>query len=85
MKRKIAALAIGPMTAVFLSISPTPADAEKGCNGRVVTRTGPGGVALKLCLDGKYTTCLRDSQRLGYSAQSAKRYCDDRKAQGQVR
>jgi hypothetical protein len=31
-----------------------------------------------LKLDGKYSTCLRDSQRLGYSPDSAKRYCDAR-------
>jgi hypothetical protein len=43
---------------------------------RAVTRTGPNGKTLVLKLDGKYSTCFRDSQRLGYSADSAKRYCD---------
>ena len=43
---------------------------------RTVTRTGPNGKTLVLKLDGKYSTCFRDSQRLGYSADSAKRYCD---------
>jgi hypothetical protein len=41
-----------------------------------VTRTGPNGKPLVLRLDGRYSTCLRDSQRLGYSHESAKRYCD---------
>jgi hypothetical protein len=41
-----------------------------------VTRTGPNGKTLVLKLDGKYSTCLRDSQRLGYSLESATRYCD---------
>ena len=41
-----------------------------------VTRTGPNGKTLVLKLDGKYSTCIRDSQRLGYPADSAKRYCD---------
>jgi hypothetical protein len=41
-----------------------------------VTRTGPNGKTLALKLDGKYSTCLRDSQRLGWPYDSAKRYCD---------
>jgi hypothetical protein len=40
------------------------------------TRTGPNGKTLVLKLDGKYSTCLRDSQRLGWPYDSAKRYCD---------
>lgn len=43
---------------------------------RTVTRTGPNGKTLVLKLDGKYSTCLRDGQRLGYSPESATRYCD---------
>ncbi|MCK1638957.1 hypothetical protein IVA95_15445 [Bradyrhizobium sp. 157] len=43
-----------------------------------VTRTGPNGQTLVLKLDGKYSTCLRDSQRLGYSLESATRYCDSK-------
>jgi hypothetical protein len=50
----------------------------EACNGRMVSRTGPNGKTLTLCLDGRYSTCLRDSQRLGYSYESAKRYCDSR-------
>ena len=48
----------------------------QACNGPVVTRMGPNGKNLTLCLDGKYSTCLRDSQRLGWSGLQAKRYCD---------
>jgi hypothetical protein len=43
---------------------------------RTVTKTGPNGKALALKMDGKYSTCLRDGQRLGYSLDSATRYCD---------
>jgi hypothetical protein len=46
--------------------------------GTTVTKTGPNGKTLTLKLDGKYSTCIRDSQRLGYSAESAKQYCDAR-------
>jgi hypothetical protein len=43
---------------------------------RTVTKTGPNGKTLVLKMDGKYSTCLRDGQRLGYSLESATRYCD---------
>jgi hypothetical protein len=45
---------------------------------RTVTKTGPNGKTLVLKMDGKYSTCLRDSQRLGYSLESATRWCDSR-------
>jgi hypothetical protein len=58
---------------------------SKACNGQMVTRTGPGGKVLSLCNDGKYSSCVRDGQKLGYSYASAKRYCDGRKAAGFVK
>ena len=65
-----------------LLLTMTSADAQS-CKGRVESRTGPGGT-LTLCLDGKYSTCLRDSQRLGWSAAAAKASCDRKRAQGLV-
>ena len=50
---------------------------------RVVT--GPTGKTIVACLDGKYTTCLRDSQRAGYSYDHAKRFCDTKREQGRIR
>ena len=55
------------------------------CTGSTVTKTGPNGKTLTLCMDGRYTTCLRDSQRLGHSHVEAKKFCDGRKAAGAVR
>lgn len=45
---------------------------------RTVTRTGPNGKTFVFKLDGKYSTCLRDGQQLGYSLESATRYCDSK-------
>jgi uncharacterized protein (DUF2147 family) len=59
-------------------------DAE-ACSGPTKIAKGPSGKTLTLCLDGKYSTCLRDSQRLGNSYAAAKRYCDGRKAGGFVK
>ena len=54
------------------------------CTGKQVQRTGPNGKTLTLCMDRKYSTCLRDSQRLGWSTDQAKRFCDGRKAAGAI-
>jgi hypothetical protein len=62
-----------------------PGVAYAACKGQVATRTGPTGITLQVCLDGRYTTCLRDSQRLGWLADSAKRFCDDKRAKGLVK
>lgn len=59
--------------------------AQTACPGPTQTVTGPNGKTLTLCLDGLYSTCLRDSQRLGNSFAAAKRYCDSRKAAGFLR
>jgi hypothetical protein len=55
------------------------------CNGRVGTYTGPNGMPLQLCLDGKYTTCVRDRQRMGYSKTEAIENCDSKRARGLVK
>jgi hypothetical protein len=62
-----------------------PGAAQAACNGTLATKTGPTGITLQVCLDGKYSTCLRDSQRLGWAAVSAQRYCDNLKSQGRVK
>jgi hypothetical protein len=67
------ALAIAGVLFVLAGISDAHAMA---CKGTVATRTGPNGKVLKVCLDGKYSTCLRDGQRLGHSYMAAKLYCD---------
>ena len=68
--------------AIFIGVSGA---ANAACNGTLATKTGPTGTTLQVCLDGKYSTCLRDSQRLGWAAVSAQRYCDNLKAQGRVK
>jgi hypothetical protein len=45
---------------------------------RTLTKTGPNGKTLVVKMDGKYSTCFRDGLRLGYSADTVKRYCDSR-------
>ena len=79
MKRLMIAIAAGSVLAAY-SVSV----AEAACNGRTVTRTGPAGKTLTLCLDGKYSTCLRDSKRLGWSEDHSTRHCNRLLNQGRV-
>ena len=60
-------------------------EANAACKGREISRTGPNGKTLQICLDGKYSTCLRDSQRLGWSSAEAKRFCGLKRARGEVK
>ena len=46
---------------------------------------GPTGITKTVCLDGKYTTCMRDSQSVGWSPAQAKAFCDERKQQGRIK
>jgi hypothetical protein len=56
-----------------------------GCPGPTRTSTGPGGKTLTICLDGRYSTCVRDSIRLGYGSARATAYCNGRRAAGAIR
>jgi hypothetical protein len=72
------------LAAVLIVLAAGNADAAPAaCNGQQVTRTGPTGITLQTCNDGKYTTCIRDGRRLGFP--NAKRYCDDLKTKGQIK
>jgi hypothetical protein len=63
-------------------VAGVPGVASAACNGRLATKTGPTGIKLQVCLDGKYATCLRDGQRLGWL--NFQRYCDDLLDKGRV-
>jgi hypothetical protein len=52
---------------------------------RTITRTGPNGKTVVLKIDGKYLTCLVNSQSLGYSLASATRCCDMLRNQKRVK
>jgi hypothetical protein len=73
-----------PTAVLFVVGSTMSADAQS-CPGPTTTFTGPNGKTLTLCLDGKYSTCMRDNQRLGFAHGAAKRDCDRKKAQGRVK
>lgn len=52
-----------------------PSSAEEG---NTVVKKGPNGKNVKVKMDGKYSTCVRDGQRMGYSASAAASYCRSR-------
>ena len=47
--------------------------------------TGPTGISKTVCLDGRYSTCMRDGQSVGWSYAQAKTFCDERKRLGKIR
>jgi hypothetical protein len=47
-------------------------------SGQTRTTTDAQGRTVALKLTGRYSDCIRDSKKLGNSAESAKQYCDSR-------
>lgn len=41
-------------------------------------RVGPNGKPVRITKDGKYTTCVRDGVKMGYSSAAAADYCGRR-------
>lgn len=70
------------LVAVACFWTPDTVDAQQGLPRTCPPRptkvvTGPTGKTIVACLDGKYSTCLRDSQRAGWPYAEAKRFCDN--------
>ena len=78
--RTIAACGIAVSISVGLC-SPTSAEECK----RTAVAKGPTGITKTVCLDGKYSTCMRDSQAVGWSREQATRYCDERRRLGRIK
>jgi hypothetical protein len=58
-----------------------------GCTGRTMMVTGgPAGrqVTVKVCLDGKYSSCMRDMPKFGWDYAFTKNYCDNKLASGRL-
>lgn len=73
---------------IFLSFAATVflvADANAECRYGKKVVTGPAGKTIVACLDGKYKTCIYDSQRAGYTYEHAKDYCGRLREQGRVK
>jgi len=60
-------------------------EASAACNGQTKTATGPTGITLTVCLDGKYSTCVRDSRRLGWHEERLLADCGRKRAEGKVK
>ncbi|MGE3063988.1 MAG: hypothetical protein AB7K67_00215 [Hyphomicrobiaceae bacterium] len=59
--------------------------AEAACKGQTVMRPTKNGAMREVCLDGKYTTCIRDSRTGGWTQAEAKAFCDKRRAAGAIK
>jgi len=47
--------------------------------------TGPTGIKLTVCLDGKYSTCVTDMRRLGWHESRALADCGRKRDEGKVK
>ena len=63
----------------------SPVNATGKCNGEWKTRTGPTGITMQLYFDDKYSTCMRDAVRIGWTSPQAHAYCDKRLADGRLK
>jgi hypothetical protein len=77
---RIAVCAVAIAVLGILSINASAAE----CTKRTKLTTGPTGIQKVVCLDGKYSTCIRDSIAVGWSADQAKSFCDGRKRLGKI-
>jgi hypothetical protein len=59
--------------------------ADAACKGQVAVRPNKHGIPRQVCLDGKYSTCLRDSRSGGWTEAEARAFCDKRRAAGAVK
>jgi hypothetical protein len=75
----IAAFTMGLLLASDVSAAPV-------CNGKWGSRPAADGTMRTVCLDGKYSSCIRDGVAvLGRSPESVKKFCDNLLAQGKLR
>jgi hypothetical protein len=72
--RKVA-IALSFVAGVALA---APLGTAQAANGPWVTRTAVDGTKMKVQLTGKYSDCIRGSQRLGHPLDSATRFCNSR-------
>jgi hypothetical protein len=66
----------------FLCWDVTAAHAQ--CTGRMATRPMKNGGTMQVCLDDKYSTCIQNNRKGGWTQQEAQARCDKLKALGKV-
>jgi hypothetical protein len=73
------------LLAVVMLMS-TAVAAHAQCNGRIgTTRPTKSWGTMQVCLDDKYSTCIQNNLKGGWTQQEAKARCDRLKAQGVVK
>jgi hypothetical protein len=70
---------------ILLCVTAWPPQANAEACPRWRTITGPTGITLTLCMDGKYSTCVRDSRRLGWHETHVQSYCGKLRDEGRVK
>ena len=68
-----------------LMLMATMVAAHAQCTGRMATRPTKSGGTMQVCLDDKYSTCMQNNLKGGWTQQEAKARCDRLKAEGKVK
>jgi hypothetical protein len=71
------------LSIVILMLSMMAAHAQ--CNGTMGTRPTKNGGTMQVCLDDKYSTCIQNNLKGGWSRPEAQARCNKLKARGLVR
>jgi hypothetical protein len=67
---------------LFLVVA--PAVSHAACDGPIGTRPTKSGGTMQVCLEPKYSTCIANNRKGGWSGLEAKARCDQLKAAGKV-
>jgi len=59
--------------------------ARAQCDGPMGTRPTKSGGTMQVCLEPKYSTCIANNRKGGWTQQEAKTRCDKLRAQGIVK
>ena len=68
-----------------LMLLSTALAAHAQCSGRMATRPTKSGGTMQVCLDDKYSTCMQNNLKGGWTRQEAKARCDRLKGEGKVK
>lgn len=71
------------LTILFLTIMTSSSQAR--CDGPMGTRPTKSGGTMEVSLEPKYSTCIANNRRGGWSKQEAQARCDQLRAEGNVR
>ena len=72
-----------PVLTLLFFVNATTAS-QAACDGPMGTRPTKSGGTMQVCLEPKYSTCVANNRKGGWTALEAKTRCDQLRASGKV-